>query len=153
MLKFAIWLPPQTNLHSYQLVLFGVHYYQFRWNTEIKGKAASMSSPNPYTYRGIIVLALDTQSDSQTDTNLPSTACVATILEVQENHPPHSPYYAQCTNPLTSANPTIVSEYLAVGQKVYEFILTRADITCFDNKGNPCYIYDKITEAKVKFRS
>ncbi|EGZ18357.1 hypothetical protein PHYSODRAFT_500984 [Phytophthora sojae] len=41
MLGFSIWLLPQTELHSYQLVLFGVHCWKFGWNYENKGNATS----------------------------------------------------------------------------------------------------------------
>ncbi|GMF35107.1 unnamed protein product [Phytophthora fragariaefolia] len=168
MLGFSIWLPPQTELHSYQLALFGVHCWKFGWNSENKGNATSTVvskvSHIAWHHRRVLgysvglsdghKLALNgmRRQDAKSTRKAPVTVALLRIMHksLDFSQPRHRIIWGAAV--LGGFLLLRRSEYLAVGKRAYEFILTRADISFTDKNGKACSTFDKIAEVAIRFR-
>ncbi|POM60457.1 hypothetical protein PHPALM_30694 [Phytophthora palmivora] len=153
MLGFSVLPPPQTSLRSYQLAHFGAHCWKFGWNTETKGNAASTVvaklSHIAWHHRRRLGFTAGLSDGHKLALNGMRRQEAGT----SRMSPAQSTCYRPCTTPLTSANPATAlygglrswgfSFYSAdqnislSGKKIYEFILTRVDISFIDKMTRP----------------
>ncbi|POM60409.1 hypothetical protein PHPALM_30739 [Phytophthora palmivora] len=127
-------------------------------NLENKGNAALPPSPNSATLRGIILAPSYRQLGSWRDTNScsteravknPATSRESPIIVALLQTMHKSVDFSQpCHRVIWEA---AVLGNISLSDKIYEFIMTRADISFVDDNGKACNTFDKIRKVTIKF--